>query len=345
MLEIKNLNKTFGRFSIKNINLTVASDDYFILLGPSGAGKSLLLEIIAGLTKADSGTIKLNGADITGKAIDKRKTGLIFQHPAIFPHLSVKDNIMFPMIGSSRNTRKAKSLILAEQMGITHLLDSRTAKLSGGEMQRVALARVLASDPLILLLDEPLSAVDTALKTGLRGLLRNLNQNGLPILHVTHDYEEAISLSTSMAVIEDGVIIQKGTPEAIFNKPASSFAAAFSGEHNFFKVHIKDHIIFPQGYDNIRIFGPEEIQDGIAHIMIRSRNIIISNEKPDLSTMNNLQGIVQSINPLRDGFEVMIDCGINIFAKITRESVERLSLHPGKSVWACFKASSVEIIR
>jgi len=252
---------------------------------------------------------------------------------------------MFPMIGSSRNTRKAKSLILAEQMGITHLLDSRTAKLSGGEMQRVALARVLASDPLILLLDEPLSAVDTALKTGLRGLLRNLNQNGLPILHVTHDYEEAISLSTSMAVIEDGVLIQKGTPEAIFNKPASSFAAAFSGEHNFFKVHIKDHIIFPQGYDNIRIFGPEEIQDGIAHIMIRSRNIIISNEKPDLSTMNNLQGIVQSINPLRDGFEVMIDCGINIFAKITRESVERLSLHPGKSVWACFKASSVEIIR
>lgn len=345
MLEIKNLNKTFGRFSIKNINLTVASDDYFILLGPSGAGKSLLLEIIAGLTKADSGTIKLNGEDITGRAIDKRKTGLIFQHPAIFPHLSVKENIMFPMIGSSRNTRKAKSLILAEQMGITHLLDSRTAKLSGGEMQRVALARVLASDPLILLLDEPLSAVDTALKTGLRGLLRNLNQNGLPILHVTHDYEEAISLSTSMAVIEDGVIIQKGTPEAIFNKPASSFAAAFSGELNFFKVRIKNHNIHPEGNNDISIIGPEIIEDGTAHILIRSRNIIISVQKPELSTMNNFQGTVQSINPLRDGFEVMIDCGINIFAKITRESVERLSLHPGKSVWACFKASTVEVIR
>lgn len=345
MLEIKNLYKSFGRFSIKNINLTVASDDYYILLGPSGAGKSLLLEIIAGLTKADSGTILLNGTDITGKSIDKRKTGLIFQHPAIFPHLSVKENIIFPMVSSSREAKKAKSYLLAEQMGISHLLESRTAKLSGGELQRVALARVLASDPLILLLDEPLSAVDTSIKTGLRGLLRNLNQNGLPILHVTHDYEEAIALSTSMAVMENGELIQKGTPEEIFNKPASSFAAAFSGELNFFKVRIGNHIIHPEGHNDISIIGQNDIEDGIAHIMIRSRNIIISNQKPELSTMNNFQGIVQSINPLREGFEVMIACGINIFARITRESVDRLSLHPGKSVWACFKASSVEVIR
>lgn len=345
MLDIENLNKSFSRFSISDINLHITQADYYVLLGPSGAGKSLLLEMVAGITSPDSGKIILQGKDITNTRIDKRKAGLIFQNPAIFPHMSVRENIMFGMKKSQGGSKKQRTGLLAEQMGISHLLDSGTARLSGGELQRIALARVLASDPVILLLDEPLSAVDTTLRSGLRGLLRDLNKQGLPVLHVTHDYEEAIALATTMAVIENGKIIQTGTPEEIFSKPASSFVATFSGEQNFFKSFINKQVISPEGHPDIAIYGPEEIEDGHVHILIRSKNVIISNQKPELSTMNNFMGTIGSINPYRDGFEIKMACGIEIFSRVTRDSVERLNLFPGKTVWACFKASAVEIIR
>ena len=345
MLEIKNLNKSFGRFRIKNINLEVGESDYFVLLGPSGAGKSVLLEIIAGLIPPDNGSLSLFGEDITTKSIDKRKTGLIFQNPAIFPHMNVKENIMYAIKGKPRHFKIDMAYAFANQTGISHLFESGTATLSGGELQRVALARILASEPKILLLDEPLSAIDSSLKAELMGLLRNLNQNGLPILHVTHDYEETIALATNMAVIEDGVIIQKGTPEIIFDRPTSSFAAAFSGEHNFFRASIQNQIIVPVDHENIALTAPDNTENGIIHILIRNKNIVLSNEPPELSTMNNFKGIIQAINPLRDGFEVKIDCGIHLHSKITRSSVERMNLHPGKEVFACFKASSIEIIR
>ncbi len=345
MLEIKDLNKSFGRFSIKNINLSVANNDYFVLLGPSGAGKSVLLELIAGLTDADSGSIWLRGENITSKSIDKRKTGLIFQHPAIFPHMNVMENIIYATKGESKRLKKERAIILADQMGISHLLGTGTTTLSGGELQRVALARILASEPYILLLDEPLSAIDTSLKAELRGLLRNLNKNGLPILHVTHDYEETIALATSMAVIEDGEIIQNGSPEEIFNRPTSTFAAAFAGEHNFFSATIQNRVIVPTEHKNITVIGPDNLIDGPAHIMIRNKNIVLSNDRPDLSTMNVYEGSIQSINPLRDGHEVKIECGLSFFSKITRDSVERMNLYPGKTVYACFKASAVEVIR
>ncbi|MBW6491782.1 MAG: ABC transporter ATP-binding protein [Lentimicrobium sp.] len=345
MLEIKNLNKSYGRFSIQDINLHISSADYYVLLGPSGAGKSVLLEMIAGITKPDSGKIILHEQDITDLRIDRRKTGLIFQNPAIFPHMTVRENIMYGMGKGLKSNKRLKTGLLAEQMGISHLLESGTTKLSGGELQRIALARILASEPDILLLDEPMSAIDTTLKSGLRGLLRDLNKQGLPVLHVTHDYEEAIALANTMAVIENGRIIQKGTPEEIFNKPGSTFVATFSGEHNFFRSSIKNHVISPEGHSDILIYGPDDVGDGHAHIMIRSKNIIISNQKPELSTMNNFQGVIQSINPFRDGFEIKMACGIHIVARITKDSVERLNLYPGKTVWACFKASSVEIIR
>jgi molybdopterin-binding protein len=345
MLEINNLNKSFGRFRIKNINLSVANSDYFVLLGPSGAGKSVLLEMIAGLVDADSGSIRLRGEDITSKTIDKRKTGLIFQHPALFPHMNVMENIQYAIKGESKRLKKEKATTLANHMGIFHLLGSGTATLSGGELQRVALARVLASEPYILLLDEPLSAIDSSLKAELRGLLRDLNKNGLPVLHVTHDYEETIALATAMAVIEDGEIIQKGTPEEIFNKPTSIFAAAFAGEHNFFRATIQNQIIIPDEHKHISIIGPDEVKDGIAHIMIRNKNILLSNELPELSTMNIFKGTIQSINPLRDGHEVKIDCGMFFYSKITKQSVERMNLYSGKTVFVCFKASAVEVIR
>jgi molybdopterin-binding protein len=259
--------------------------------------------------------------------------------------MNVMENILYAARGESKQLKKEKASILANQMGISHLLYAGTSTLSGGELQRVALARILASEPYILLLDEPLSAIDTSLKAELRGLLRNLNKNGLPILHVTHDYEETIALATSMAVIEDGEIIQNGSPEEIFNRPTSVFAAAFAGEHNFFRATIQNRVIVPDEHKHISVIGPDNLIDGSAHIMIRNKNIVLSNDPPELSTMNVFKGTIKSINPLRDGHEVKIDCGMSFFSKITRESVERMNLYPGKTIYACFKASTVEVIR
>ncbi len=349
MLEIKNISKTFGRFSIRNINLTVADNEYFILLGASGAGKSVLLEIIAGLVMPENGEIFLNGKNITKMPVDKRKTGLIFQTPAIFPHLTIRENIAYPLKHTGNRESADRVNKLAGQMNIVHLLGQKPAKLSGGELQRVALARTLASDPVMLLLDEPLSAVDTPMKSGLRGLLRELNRQGLPVLHVTHDYEEALALATTMAVIEDGCIVQTGSPEEILTHPRTGFTAGFSGEHNFFKAEIKSGIaVISKGLktgEDVEIKLNEFYEDGDANILIRSKYVIISVEKPHMSTVNNLEGTISGISPSREGFEVCVSGAIDLYARITRESMETMNLNTGMKIWACFKASSVDVIR
>ena len=318
-------------------------------MGASGAGKSVLLELIAGITKPDSGKIFLNGKEITLLPVEKRKTGLIFQTPAIFPHLTVKENIAFPLFAASRQIVDSRVRSLAEQTGISHLLNEKPAKLSGGELQRLALARTLASDPLMLLLDEPLSAVDTPMKSSLRGLLRGLNRDGMPMLHVTHDFEEAVALANRMAVIENGSIIQTGTPTEIINQPKSGFAAGFTGERNFFKAEIKGLYAFVEaggaGKDQFRIHLNEHCEEGPANILIRSSHVVVAKDKPELSTTNNFSGRISSISPLREGFEVCIENGTRFYARITRDALEKLSLAPGQEVWACFKASAVEVIR
>lgn len=349
MLEIRQLNKSFGRFGIGNINLRIEASEYFILLGASGAGKSVLLEIIAGLVKPDSGQILLNDIDISAFPVEKRKTGLIFQSPAIFPHLNVFQNIAYPIQRLSKSLIRQKVGQLAEQMKIEHLLLQSPAILSGGELQRVALARTLASEPVMLLLDEPLSAVDTPLKSGLRGLLRELNQNGMPVLHVTHDFEEAFALATRIAVIENGSIVQTGIPSEIFNNPRSDFAAGFTGEHNFFKSEIISGAAWIDAVDpskrRVSLKLNDYYDDGPASILIRSKYVVVALTEPEISTVNNFRGIIHAINPSCYGFEICIRGEIDIYARITRESLEKLNLTPGMQAWACFKASAIDVIR
>lgn len=349
MLEIRQLNKSFGRFSIANIDLRIEADEYFILLGASGAGKSVLLELIAGLVNPDSGKILLNNIDITSMPVEKRKTGLIFQSPAIFPHLTVFQNIAYPIHRLSKSLIRQKVELLAGQMKIEHLLLQSPAKLSGGELQRLALARTLAADPVMLLLDEPLSAVDTPLKSGLRGLLRDLNRQGMPVLHVTHDFEEAFALATRIAVIENGTIVQTGSPFEIMHSPRSGFAAGFTGEHNFYKAEILAGSASikssTQADTSVLLRLSEPFPDGPANILIRSKYVVIALSEPEISTLNNFRGIIHAINPSRHGFEICIRGDIDFYARITHESLAKMNLVPGMQAWACFKASAIDVIR
>ena len=348
MLELQNISCSFPGFSLSEISFSVADGEYFILLGESGAGKSLLLESIAGLNPLKSGTLLLDGKDITDEKIQQRGIGLVFQDQAVFPHLSVKENIAYPLKGKHLSASE-KEIIIEEITGIlqiTKLINRRPATLSGGELQRVALARALVQKPKILLLDEPLSATDSKLRAELRALLRQINRLGQTIIHVTHDFDEAVSLADRIAIMNLGRIVQSGTPQEVFGNPANGFVAHFAGIRNFFKVTIEQQygncIAFPEKAVPVAIVDFTEKSTG--YILIRNEDILLSSTTFESSALNNFEGTVVDLYPSRSGMEVLINIGIVLHAQISRESAIKLELAAGKKIWVHFKASSVKLI-
>lgn len=345
MLELKNISKHLGDFSLKNINLFVDAEDYFVLLGISGAGKSVLLEMIAGLIEPDSGTIILNGEDITKAKIQKRDIGIVFQDFGVFPHLSVQKNIMYPLLNIGIHRAEAKKLALkyAEAMNIGHLMKRMPTTLSGGEKQRVALARTIAMKPKILLLDEPMASVDVELKEELRKLLRNINRMGITILHVTHDFEEAISLAEKVAIFNDGEVVQTGSSKEVFHNPKSRFLASFIGIKNFYQAKVIDeNLSLAEG--KVKIHHYRDYDATAGYLMFRSEDVIVSTSKIETSTLNNLHGRITDFYPSPHGVELIVDCGIKVAALITQESVEKMGLSIDLEVWVSFKSRAVRFI-
>jgi molybdate transport system ATP-binding protein/molybdate/tungstate transport system ATP-binding protein len=290
----------------------------------------------------------MEGKDITRLKIQNRKIGLVFQDHAVFPHMSVYENIAYSLHGRTASHKEKKELVLkiAEKLSISGLLDRRPSTLSGGELQRVALARTLIQQPGILLLDEPLASLDSRIKSELRSLLRKIHRQGQTILHVTHDYEEALSLGTRIAVIHNGSIIQEGTPEEVFRNPKSEFVAHFVGAGNFFraKLILENHssIALVENTIPIRLVTQETATDGF--LLIRSEDIILSNDPVESSATNNFEGTITEIIPGMRGTDVVVDAGIRIHALITGESITRLEFREGKKVWVHFKATAVKFI-
>jgi len=349
MLTLNKISKRFPDFSLEEISFTVGQGDYFILLGESGAGKSMLLETIAGLVIPDSGSILLNGKEIIREKIQARNIGLVFQDHAVFPHLSVSENIIYALYNShlSKNGKKEKVNKIAKELGITELLNRKPDTLSGGELQRVALGRTLIQEPGILLLDEPLASLDTRLKGELRRLLRMIHRNGQTILHVTHDYEEALSLGTRIAVINEGKIIQEGTPAEVFHHPKSEFVAHFVGVKNFFpaRLVIENNTSFAVTDNNIRIRIVSEEDKVEGFVLIRREDILLSNVPVESSATNNFIGRIGEVVPSSGGMDITIDIGIEIHALVTIESQLKLDLREGNNCWVHFKATAVRFIR
>ncbi len=348
MLELRNICCSFPGFSLSEISFSVADGEYFILLGESGAGKSLLLEAIAGLNPVKSGRLLMDGKDITNKKIQERSIGLVFQDHAVFPHLTVKENILYPLKGKHLSKTEKDKIVgdITEILHISALLTRRPATLSGGELQRVALARALVQKPKVLLLDEPLSATDSKLRSELRALLRQINRMGQTIIHVTHDFDEAVSLANHIAIMNKGSIVQSGTPNEVFGSPVNGFVAHFAGIRNFFKVSIENKnnssIVYSEQGVPITISGVTDEKSG--YILIRNEDIILSKTAFESSALNNFEGTVQDLYPSRSGMEVIIDIGLIMHAQISRESAIKLEITAGKKVWVHFKASSVKLI-
>ncbi|GAB4293532.1 MAG: tungstate ABC transporter ATP-binding protein WtpC [Marinilabiliales bacterium] len=346
-LVLQNINKKFEDFNLKNVSFTVEEGDYFVLLGESGAGKSVILEIIAGLIKPDNGNIFFDGKDITNTKIQNRGIGLVFQDYAIFPNLSVYNNIAYPLKRKlkSHEIKKAVNEI-SKKMNIFHLLDRKPETLSGGELQRVALARTLVLKPQLLLLDEPLASLDVQLKDELRRELKKLNNEGFTIIHVTHDYYEALALANKIAITNNGEIIQVGTLKQVFHNPQSKFVANFTGIKNFYnaKVVDKDNVLL-ENKILITVVGRENDINGKCCAFFRAEDVIISHNKIDSSVANQFSGKIIDITEKPEGVELMIDIGVIIYALITHKSHSNMKLSTGQSVWASFKASSVKIIQ
>ncbi len=348
MLELTGISKNYGRFAITGIDLSVARGEYFILLGRSGSGKSQLLEIISGLRNADSGKIILNGRDITREKIQNRKVGLVFQDYAIFPHMSVFDNIAYPLKISRKGKQEICSSVesIAADVNISHLLDRPVDLLSGGERQRVAVARTLVTSPDIILLDEPMASIDTPLKDDLRRLLRKINGSGMTILHVTHDFNESIRLADRVGVIHNGRIIQTGEPADVFANPANRFVARFAGIRNFYKVDTGNHDGMITGRSNNNSFTlPRGEYGEHTIIMIRSGDIRVGKSGKSLYDCDNIiKGVVTELNRAETGFEIYVDSGDIFHVLISEEMKNEFNLMVGQPVHIGFCSEDIRVI-
>lgn len=236
-LKIEGLSAGYDKdFVIKDLSLSVNQGEFLSLLGPSGCGKTTLMKAVAGILPAQGGRILLDGEDITGLPIHKRGTVIVFQDMRLFPHMTVEENVAFPlkMQGVSRSGRLEQARDLLEKVQMGGFRDRRPAELSGGQQQRAALARALAARPRLLLLDEPFSALDAKIRAQMREELKRIQEElNITVVFVTHDQEEAMALSHRIVVMNKGFIEQIGTPTEIYDHPATRFVASFIGEMNF----------------------------------------------------------------------------------------------------------------
>lgn len=346
MLELRDLHIQVGDFKVTAVNLTVEKGDYFVVAGPSGAGKTILLEAIAGLIDPVQGTILLNGRDVSRLPSGKRGIALVFQDNTAFPHLSVKKNILFALkINTPKNNDIEEELLqLADNLGIRHLLHRRPATLSGGEMQRVILARTLASKPEILLLDEPLSSVDAAGKDELKTLLRDLNRKGQTIIHVTHDFEEAISLATKAGILNAGELIDHGFVDNVFYHPKHEFTARFCGYRNFF---------YAENLHNGQVRIANKVSLKIENTKIRSKKValIIPEEKIEISdkpfeskAVNTFKASITDISRNRNGLVVEADFGIKIFIQPDSPHLFANQFSLKNEIWLKIEPQDLKII-
>jgi putative spermidine/putrescine transport system ATP-binding protein len=292
-IEIIALTKRYGsaKPAVDSINLRIAQGSYCCLLGPSGCGKSTTLRMVAGHESVSSGDILLDNRNITDLPAAARGTAMMFQSFALFPHLSALDNVAFSlkMKGVAKAERHAKAKDLLERVAMGHLASRMPGELSGGQQQRVALARALITQPKVLLLDEPLSALDPFLRIQMRAELRRWQKElGLTFIHVTHSQEEAMALADTMVVMNHGLVEQVGSPHEVYNRPASEFVARFMGGHNVLdtasgKIGVRT--------DHMQVIPPEAAQpDGplnmaavISDVEYQGTYVLLGLQKPGVA--------------------------------------------------------------
>ena len=347
MIKVSDLCVDLGDFLLENVDLDVEPGEYFVILGPTGAGKTVLLESIAGLYRLKRGRIWVGGEEVTQLEPEKRGISIVYQDQVLFPHLSVRDNITFGLKLRQASRQDIESTLswLAELLDIGHLLHRKPDTLSGGERQKVALARALSIKPQLLLLDEPLSALDPENREGVQRELRRLhNRLKLTTVHVTHDFEEAIALGDRIAVLGDGRIQQIGTPEQIFRQPDSEFVARFAMVRNIFSGEVTDGggegAVLDAGGVGLAVVTDFR---GRCHASLRPEDIIISHAPFPSSARNCFCGTITNIADKGSILYLTVTLPPDFICMVTHNSFDAMGLADGSKVYITFKASAVHV--
>jgi len=331
-IEVCHITKRFGNFTaLDDVSLTVPSGTLVALLGPSGSGKTTLLRIIAGLEQPDSGAVYLNGGDFTESALRERKVGFVFQHYALFRHMTVFNNVAFGLKARPRRTRPPKAEIqdrvfrLLRLVQLDQFADRYPSQLSGGQRQRVALARALAVEPEVMLLDEPFGSLDAQVRKELRRWLRRLHDElHITSVFVTHDQEEAMEVADTVVVMDAGRIEQLGTPGEVYHQPANAFVYKFIGDVNLFRGRMVDGDLCLEQ-------GPAQ-EEPPQSVFVRPHSFQISREP---GGPNSFRAVVEHINPARPlvKLELLNEWGELVHVDISHQRFNELRLEKGTAIY------------
>jgi ABC-type Fe3+/spermidine/putrescine transport system ATPase subunit len=331
------------------IDLTIQNGELLTLLGPSGSGKTTTLRMVAGFIKNVEGKLLFDGKDIIDVPPRERSIGMVFQSVALFPNMSVYQNISFgpEMAGWTREKTIERVEELADLLGIRRLLLRKVSEISGGEAQRVALARALAKEPKLLLLDEPLSALDPQLREKLQTEIRRIQRTlNITTIYVTHSQDEAFAISDRVAILNDGLVIQVGTPEELYDNPANEFVARFLGSGNILSGEItevsENYLTVTVNGSQFKIKGNGDLNSQVK-FSIKPEDVIIS----DSSLADSAEAELVSITPQVGAFKVTVDFNGTSLIALTydEELVKRLRTNGERSITFSFKPDSVIILR
>lgn len=357
MFSVESLRVCVGSFALEAFDLTVSKGECHVLLGPSGSGKTTLLRSFLGLLPVQSGTIRLLGRDITALPIESRGFGYVPQHLGLFPHLCVRDNIAYSAKARNVPIDLFQPVVdgLIEATDIRGLLERMPHTLSGGERQRVGLVRALASQPHLLLLDEPFTALHENLRQELWELMRTLQRkHQLTLLLITHDLREAYALADSITVLLGGRVVQQGSKEEVFSRPKTPEVARFLGVENILQGRIlkRDALAWLVDIAGIEIpitaYPPPSntaLEQGDVWVVIRSEEILLASAQTPSASDTPLRGTIRSIHPSYPLWKIEIDVGFRIFASVTRHQVEEMGLNVGSSVQIGWKPQNAQLLR
>ena len=341
-LVLENINKNFGSLvAVKNVNLVIEPGEFLCFLGPSGCGKTTLLRIITGFELPSSGIIKYDDKIINNIIPQKRDFGIVFQSYALFPNMTVQENVAFGLTMRKMPKQEIKKRVeeILKLVGLTEWKTHYPAQLSGGQQQRVALGRAIAIKPKVLLLDEPLSALDAKIRVRLRTVIKRLQKElGITMIYVTHDQEEALSMADRVAIMKGGEIRQIGAPWDIYKNPNSSFVAGFVGTSNFMTGTIDDSTAKIDGY-GFKIDGLEKIKQSTVYPVIRPEKIELISDQTDMRQLEESNivnttaevitflGAVVQITFILDGVEMHVDITENEFARMELKRGDDIRLY------------------
>lgn len=343
-VKLRNLTQDLGEFRIENASLEVRPGDYFMVLGPTGAGKTVLLETIAGLHEPDDGRVVIGERDVENVPPEDRNIGFVYQDYALFPHMNARENVLYGLKARNVPDPEEKAREVIDLLDLGDLVDRYPRTLSGGESQKVAVARAIAYRPKLLLLDEPTAALDPQTQESVRSELGKLHEKlEVTVLHVTHDQAEAKILGERIAIMMEGGIKQVGGIDEVFNKPINESVASFVGVENILSGEVVDYDGELARIDlgNFRLSAVTEIGRGAVQVYLRPEDIFLTDQPGHTSARNTIPGTVVSVSHLGQVYRVRTDKGLNCY--VTKQTVEEFDLEAGKQVFTAFKATAVRV--